>query len=425
MKCRICNTNIEKPFLSLGNQPLSNAFIKEEDLYKKEEYYPLDVYVCPTCKLVQVADYVPSNNIFKSDYAYYSSYSKTWVEHCKNYVDMIVERLKLDKKSRVIEIGSNDGCLLQNFEKYGIINVVGVEPSLDTANVAIARGIKTHKCFFDNHYVDNLLGNPVIDLIIGNNVFAHNPDLNQFVYAMKKALKSDGTITLEFPHLLQMLKNNQFDVIYHEHYSYFSLSTANRLLRSNKLFIYDVEEIPTHGGSLRIYVCHLEDYTKKESTNVGRILMEESQYGLDNLETYNDFAEKIKLFKKDIIYFMLMSSNSNLKLALNKKIVLYGAPAKGNTLLNYCGISKEFVEYAVDISSYKQGKYLPGTHIPIYHPDEIKETRPDYIIIMPWNLKEEIVSQLEYTKDWKCKLITLVPEISLIDRNITYPYYRR
>jgi SAM-dependent methyltransferase len=395
--------------LSLGNQPLSNSFIKEEDLYKKEEYYPLDVYVCPTCKLVQVADYVPSNNIFKSDYAYFSSYSKTWVEHCEQYVSMIVERLKLNNKSRVIEIGSNDGCLLQNFEKYGITNIVGVEPSLDTANAAIVKGIKTHKSFFNLHYVENLLGNPVIDLIIGNNVFAHNPNLNEFVYAMKKALKSDGTITLEFPHLLQLMKNNLFDTIYHEHYSYFSLSTANRLLRGNKLFIYDVEEIPTHGGSLRIYVCHLDDYTKKESSNVGRILMEESQYSLDNLHTYYyDFANRVIQYRKNILQFISVSS-------FKKKIVCYGAAAKANTLLNYCGIGKEFIDYIVDISPHKQDLYLPGTHIPIYHPDKIKETKPDYIIIMPWNIKHEIVKQLEYTKEWNCKLITLIPKIEILE----------
>ncbi len=414
MKCRSCNTEIKTPFLSLGNSPLSNSFVKEENLYKKEEYYPLDVYVCDNCKLVQVEDYVSSDLIFNQEYAYFSSFSKTWVEHCKTYVDMIVKRLNLNSNSKIIEIGSNDGTLLENFKKYDINNILGIDPARDAAHEAMKKGIDTHIAMFNNDYVKNTLNYNSVDLIIGNNVLAHNPNLNEFVKSMKYILKFDGVITLEFPHLLNLMKHNQFDTVYHEHFSYFSLISASELLNHNELVIFDVEEVSTHGGSLRLYVKHSIDNTKTISNSIRKIFETEIKYDLNKLSTYNNFANKVIQTKKDIIYFMLRLTTSQI-VSSKKKVVVYGAAAKGNTLLNYCGIGKEFIDYAVDLNPYKQGKYLPGTHIPIFHPDKIKEDKPDYIIILPWNIKDEIVKQLEYTKEWGCKLITLIPNISIIN----------
>ncbi len=415
MNCRSCNTNIETPFLSLGNSPLANSFIKEEDLYKKEEYYPLDVYVCDECKLVQVNNYVQADSIFNPEYAYFSSYSRTWGEHCKTYVDMIVKKLNLNHNSKVIEIGSNDGTLLENFKKYGIENILGIDPARDAAHEAMKKGIDTHIFMFNDHYVKNTLSPNSIDLIIANNVFAHNPNLNEFVQSMKYILKYNGTITIEFPHLLNLMKYNQFDTIYHEHFSYFSLISASKLLSQNKLTVFDVEEIETHGGSLRLYIKHSEDDSKVMSSSVRNLHKKEENYGLNKIPTYYKFADNVIQTKRDILYFMLKLTTPQI-MSSKKKIIGYGAPAKGNTLLNYCGIGKDFIEYTVDMNPHKQGKYLPGTHIPIYSPDKIKEDNPDYIIILPWNIVDEITKQLEYTKEWNCKLTTLIPNISIIEQ---------
>jgi SAM-dependent methyltransferase len=405
MYCKGCGNNIKEPFLLLGNSPLSNAFIKEKDLYKKEEYYPLNVYVCENCRLVQIEDVIPNIDIFNSDYIYYSSYSTSWIEHCKNYVDMIVKKLNLNYKSKIVEIGCNDGCLLENFKKYNIMPL-GVEPSTETANIAISKGIDVDKCFFNYNYVKKKIGNTIIDLIIGNNVFAHNPNPNEFIRSMRYILKQDGVITLEFPYLLNLIKYNQFDTIYHEHFLYLSLYTANKLITHNGLKIFDVEEIPTHGGSIRIYVTHSDnDIVIQDSVK----LLLNNEIELNDISTYYKFTNKIIKLKKDILEFIISLTKRD------KKIICYGAPAKGNTLLNYCGIGKEFINYTVDLSPHKQYKYLPGTHIPVYHPDKIKEDKPDYIIILPWNIKDEIIKQLEYTKEWNCKLVTLIPEIKIYD----------
>ncbi len=411
MNCRLCNTKIEKSFLSLGNSPLANSFVKEEDLYKKEEYYPLDVYVCSSCKLVQVMDYVSSDVIFNPNYIYFSSFSKTWVEHCKNYVDMIVKRLNLNDKSKILEIGSNDGTLLQYFKNYNIPseNIIGVDPAKDCANEASKKGITTHMFMFNDHYVKNVIGNSIMDLIIGNNVFAHNPNLNEFVQSMKCILKPDGVITLEFPHLLNLIKYNQFDTFYHEHFSYFSFKTASILLNHNGLSIFDVEEVLTHGGSLRIYIKHSSDITKYISNSVWEMFKKEEDFGLNNVSTYHEFADTVMKTKRDILKLLIHLKENN------KRIVAYGAPAKFNTLLNYCGTRNDFINYTVDMNPFKQGKYLPGTHIPIYSPDKIKEDKPNYIIIAPWNIKYEIVKQLEHTMEWGCKLITLIPNILITD----------
>jgi len=413
MKCRLCGCDIYEPFLSLGNSPLANSFITKENLYKKEEYYPLNVYLCENCKLVQVEDFVSSNEIFTPDYAYFSSFSEIWNNHCKLYVDTIVKKLDLYENSRILEIGSNDGTLLQYFLKYNI-KPLGVDPAKDAAKEASKKGVETHQFFFNKHYARDVIGVPVMDLIIGNNVLAHNPNLNEFVKAMKYILKPNGVITLEFPYLLNLIKHGQFDTIYHEHFSYFSLSTVRKLMIYNELEIYDVEEISTHGGSLRIYVKHLDDKLKKVTKNVTRILYDESYYGLNDINKYYEFSNKTINSKKIILKFVLSLSKKEF-LEPKKKIICYGAPAKGNTLLNYCGLGKEFIDYVVDMNPIKQGKYLPGTHIPIYSIDKIKEDKPDYIIILPWNIKDEIRKILEFTKEWNCKLVTLIPEVEIIN----------
>lgn len=406
MKCRICNTEISTPFLSLGNLPLVNSFVEEKNLYEKEEYYPLDIYVCGNCKLVQANDYVSSNLIFNTNYVYFSSFSKIWNKHCEDYVNMIIGKLNLNANSRIIEIGSNDGTLLKNFISKNILNVIGVDPAEDAAIEAIKKGVNTHIFMFNDHYVKNMLSPNSVDLVIGNNVLAHNTNLNELVRSMKYILKSDGVITIEFPHLLNIVKYNQFDTMYHEHFSYFSLYSAKKLFEINNLEIYDVEEIPTHGGSLRLYIRHKNKNTDM-SNSVYSILRKEIGYGLHEISTYDKFAKNVSKMKKDILSFMLKISD--------KKIACYGAAAKGNTLLNYCGLGKDFIEYTVDLNPHKQGLYLPGNHIPTYHPDMIMETKPDYIIIIPWNIKNEIIKQLEYTKEWGCKLVTLIPEVEIYD----------
>lgn len=412
MYCRLCNSNIEEPFLSLGNSPLANSYISKDNLYKKEEYYPLNMYLCNKCKLVQVDDFVTSDIIFSPDYAYYSSYSTSFLEHCKNYVDMIVSRFNLNQHSRVIEIGSNDGYLLQYFKPYNI-KVLGVDPAREASYEATKKGIETHRFFFNYHYVKQMLHPDIMDLIIANNVLAHNPNLNEFVQSMKYILKSNGVITVEFPHLLNIIKYNQFDTIYHEHFSYLSLTSVNKLFKNNGLTIFNVEEIPTHGGSLRIYAKHNDDIMKGISQNVENILTKESEFGLNNINTYINFKHKVEETKRNILD-LLISLKGNNSMYINKnhkiKTVAYGAPAKANTLLNYCGIRTDFIDFTVDMNPNKQGKYLPGTHIPIFHPDKIKENKPDYIVILPWNIKDEIMNQLSYVKEWNAKFITLIPE---------------
>jgi len=406
-KCRACETDIEKSFLSLGNSPVSNANIKKEDLNKMEPYYPLELYVCPECKLVQLEEFETAKNIFSSDYAYFSSYSKSWLEHCKNYTEMMINRFGFNENSYVIEIASNDGYLLQYFKEHNI-HIHGVEPAVNTAEVAIKKGIPTDITFFNESYALNLRNNGKLpDLIIGNNVLAHNPNLIDFVKGLKLALGKCGIITMEFPHLLKLIEHNEFDTIYHEHYSYFSLYSINKLFLKYGLEIFDVEELLTHGGSLRIYAKHIEDNSKPIKSSVLSLFNKEKLFGLYNLEFYNKFDERVKTSKRNILQFLIKVKNNG------KKIIGYGAPAKGNTLLNYCGIRTDFIDYTVDLSPHKQGKYLPGTHIPIFNPNKIKEDKPDYIIILPWNIKDEIIKQLEYTKEWNCKLITLIPEVKI------------
>jgi C-methyltransferase./Methyltransferase domain./Hypothetical methyltransferase. len=395
-------------FLSLGNSPLANLYLDESELHTTEAYYPLEVFVCDSCFLVQLEEYEAAERIFSATYAYFSSYSESWLQHCKEYTDMIVDRFFLNKHSHVLEVASNDGYLLQYFKEYGI-PVRGVEPAKNTAEVARKRGIPTDVTFFNSTYAKKLLEyDQQGDLIIGNNVLAHNPDLHDFVEGLNIALKPDGVITMEFPHLLRLMEKNQFDTIYHEHFSYFSFNVALTLFAKHDLEVFDVEEIPTHGGSLRIYAQHKEDIPKPRTQRVEKLLEKEATAGLFDVDTYYKFGENVKLTKRLLLQCLIHLKNSG------KKIVGYGAPAKGNTLLNYCGIRTDFLDYTVDRNPAKQGKYLPGTHLPIMHPDVIKQHKPDYILILPWNIKDEIMQQLGYIREWGGRFIIPIPTVTVV-----------
>lgn len=404
LKCRFCSSTLKTDFADLGMSPISNAYVKKEDLNKKENFYPLHAYVCDKCFLVQLEELESAENIFCEDYAYFSSFSSSWLEHCKKYSDKITSELNLSSESKVIEIASNDGYLLQYFKEKNI-SVLGIEPSASVANAAFKKSIETKIEFFGVECAKNLeKENIKADLIIGNNVLAHVPDIKDFVGGLSVLLKENGTITMEFPHLLNLINLNQFDTIYQEHFSYLSLLFVQKLFNSFNLDIYDVEELNTHGGSLRIYACHkgVYDITQR----VFEIHKKEENNGLYKIETYQKYNEKVKETKRNLLTYLIEIKKSG------KSIIGYGAPAKGNTLLNYCGIGKDFLDYTVDMSPHKQGMYLPGTHIPIKSPELIKETKPDYILILPWNLKDEITEQLAFVKEWGCKFIVPIPEVS-------------
>ncbi len=406
-KCRFCNNQLKKIFVDLGTTPLSNSFLKSQDLDKPEKVFPLKVFVCEKCLLVQVPEYETPDEIF-SDYAYFSSYSKSWLKHAEKYVNMIIKKNHLTKNSLVIEIASNDGYLLQFFKKKEI-QILGIEPAANVAKVAKDKGIRTLVEFFSEKFAKKISKeNMKADLIIGNNVLAHVPDINDFVKGMSTLLKSEGTINMEFPHLLQLIKDKQFDTIYHEHFSYFSLSIVKKIFEFHNLTIFDVEKIPTHGGSLRIYAKHQKNNKIKIENSVNEILNLEEKFGMLEINIYLKFSQKIKSLKKEIQEFFKEAKQNK------KKIVCYGAAAKGNTLLNYCNIGLDHIDYVVDRSSYKQGMYLPGTHIPIKSPDEIKKTKPDYILILPWNLQEEIIKQMSFIRDWQGKFIILIPEVKVL-----------
>jgi SAM-dependent methyltransferase len=362
--------------------------------------------VCEQCFLVQLPVFQSSEEIFR-DYAYFSSFSDSWLQHAAAYVNYMIDRFGYDTKSQIIEIASNDGYLLQYFNNKGI-PVLGIEPAKNVAQVAQQAGIQTLQKFFGCQTAMELSQKgEYADLLIGNNVLAHVPDLNDFVKGMKIILKPQGIVTMEFPHLMRLMAENQFDTIYHEHFSYFSFSIVNKIFDHHGLRIFDVDELSTHGGSLRIYAKHAENGTKGVSEDVEKLLEREATEGFENLKLYVTFNQKVQLTKRFILDFMVRTKNSG------KSIVGYGAPAKGNTLLNYCGIRTDFMEYTVDRSPHKQGYFLPGTHIPIHHPDKIRETRPDYVVILPWNLKVEIMNQMDYIRDWGGKFVTLIPEVRI------------
>lgn len=407
MKCRNCQKKLNFKWIDLGNSPPSNNYIKKKDFKKKEKKFPLKVYVCKKCWLAQTWDYARAEDLFKKDYAYFSSTSKTFLKHAKDYTDKIIKKLKLNNKSKVIEIASNDGYLLKNFKKKNI-PCIGIEPTIDTANFAEKLGIKVIKSFFNSKLAKNLTKDQNnADLIIGNNVYAHVPDICDFTKGIEILLKENGTVTLEFPHLLKLIKYNQFDTVYHEHFSYLSLSVVKNIFQKNNLKIYNVEEIKTHGGSLRVYGC------KKKAKfscnrNVKKILDQEISFGLKKIDTYKKFQKKIDAVKYEFLKFLNNEKNKN------KKICGYGAAAKGNTLINYCNIKNNIIDFICDASPYKQNMKLPGSKIPIYSPYKIKEKKPDYIIILPWNLSKEIQNQLSYIKKWNGKFVTVIPKLKIL-----------
>jgi len=373
-----------------------------------EPYYPLAVYICKRCFLVQIEEFKTAKSIFSKDYPYFSSFSESWLKHCKDYTAMMMRRFGFNNKSFVVEIGSNDGYLLQYFKQYDI-PVLGIEPAANTAQAAIKNGIPTDITFFDAFYARLMNENgKQADLIIGNNVLAHNPNLNNFVRGLKIVLKPNGIISMEFPHLLKMIEENQFDTIYHEHFSYFSFHAVQKLFNSHDLVLFDIERIPTHGGSLRIYARHKNNRSIPITNRVANILEKEQDAGLLDLKTYNSFRDKVQSTKRTLLKFLIEVKNEG------KKIIGYGAPAKGNTLLNYCGVRTDFLDYTVDRNTHKQNKYLPGTHIPIKHPDKIKEDKPDYILILPWNIKDEIMEQISYIRKWDGKFIIPVPAVEIL-----------
>jgi SAM-dependent methyltransferase len=405
MECRFCGAPLKHTFVDLGLSPLANNYVRKEDLEKKEYFYPLYVYVCEQCLLVQLEAVETPEQIF-SEYAYFSSYAESWLKHAREYVVSMVDRFGVNEQSLVVEIASNDGYLLQYFKAAGV-PVLGIEPADNVAKVAEAKGISTLVRFFGKTLASELAAQGVkADLLIGNNILAHVPDINDFVAGMKIILNPRGIITMEFPHLLKLMQLNQFDTIYHEHFSYFSLLAVRTIFNVHSLKIFDVQEIATHGGSLRIFACHQKD-NQSVSDNVENLCELEDAYGLTKVETYRNFGEKAKKIKRDILAFLIQVKERG------KKVVGYGAPAKGNTLLNYCGIGTDFLDYTVDRNPYKQGMYLPGTHVPILSPERILETKPDYVFILPWNLQEEITEQLQVTRAWGGRFIIAIPKVQV------------
>ena len=404
-KCRICEKKLEKTFVNLGYAPLSNSYLKK-NMIKNERENPLHVLICTKCLLVQLEEFESPKNIF-SDYAYFSSYSKTWLNHAEKYAKKMKKRLNLDSNNLVMEIASNDGYLLQYFKKYKI-PVLGIEPAKNIAKIAKKKEIPTITKFFSTKLAKELKkSEKQPDLLLGNNVLAHVPKLNDFVEGLKILLKPQGVITLEFPHILKLIEKNQFDTIYHEHFSYFSLLTLKKLFSMHKLVIFDVEELKTHGGSLRIFVKHKEDIFHKEKRSVKKIIEKEKKFGLTKISTYTNFYVNVNRSKEKLIQFLHKAKKDN------KTVIGYGAPAKGNTLLNFCKINSELIKYTVDINPNKQGMFLPGSHILIKNPNEIFKTKPDYVLILPWNLKKEIITQMKDIRKWGGKFVIPIPEVKI------------
>jgi hypothetical protein len=404
--CRFCGALLQHTFVDLGMSPLCESYVSVDRLNQMEPFYPLHVYVCDRCFLVQLEEYVSPEEIF-TEYAYFSSYSDTWLQHAKRYTDMMVERFRLTDQSEIVEVASNDGYLLQYFVEKGM-PVLGIEPAANVAKAAVAKGVPTRVDFFGAASAAALVAEGIgADLLIGNNVLAQVPDLNDFVAGMKILLKLQGVITVEFPHLMRLVEGNQFDTIYHEHFSYFSFIAAEQIFAAHGLTIFDVEELPTHGGSLRIFACHQQDPTKPVGERVVNLRERERQAGISGLHYYAAFGEQVRETKRKLLDFLIRAKRTG------KKIAGYGAPGKGNTLLNYCGIRTDFLDYTVDRNPYKQGKFLPGTHIPILHPDRIMETRPDYVLILPWNFKDEIMLQLAGIRAWGGQFLVPIPEVTI------------
>jgi SAM-dependent methyltransferase len=404
--CRFCGAALRRTFVDLGMSPLCETYPSAAELNRPEMYYPLHVYVCEACFLVQLDQYESAEKIF-GDYPYFSSYSDSWLKHCETYCESMRQSFGLDEKSLVVEVASNDGYLLQYFVRNQV-PVLGIEPAANVAKVAVEKGVPTLARFFGTRLATELASKgSCADLIIGNNVLAQVPDLNDFVEGLKILLKPQGILTLEFPHLLQLIEGNEFDTIYHEHFSYFSFLTAVRILNSHGLRVFDVEELPTHGGSLRVFACRREDSARRIERNVAKVLEQEKKARLDCVEGYQTFASQVKQTKFALVDFLLSAAQQG------KTVAGYGAPGKSATLLHYCGIGKDFIAYTVDRSPHKQGRFLPGSHIPIYHPDRIRETRPDYVVILPWNLKDEIIDQLHFIREWGGRFVVPIPKVTI------------
>ncbi len=405
--CRFCQAALTDTVVDLGMSPLCESYLAAEQLDRMEPFYPLHVRVCRACLLVQVGEYVRAEEIF-SEYAYFSSFSSAWLKHAEEYVSTITERLKLDSSSLVVELASNDGYLLQYFVTRGI-PCLGIEPAANVAKAAVERGVETQVAFFDQALGQKLrAAGRRADLVLGNNVLAQVPDVNSFVAGVPELLKEKGTATFEFPHLLQLFEGNQFDTIYHEHFSYFSLITAEAIFARHGLTIFDVEELWTHGGSLRVYARHASDASRPVSARLLALRDREERSGYREITTYTRFEQQVRETKRKLLELLIAAKREG------KRIVGYGAPGKGNTLLNYCGIRSDFLDFTVDRNPYKQGKFLPGTHIPILDPSRIDEVRPDYIFILPWNFKDEIMSQLAHTREWGARFIVPIPEAIVV-----------
>ncbi|PWN07815.1 class I SAM-dependent methyltransferase [Rhodohalobacter mucosus] len=407
-KCLHCNHPLTKTFTDLGTSPLCEEFVKPENQNSSQKIYPLHVYVCDECLLVQVHEYVSPEEIYE-DYFYFSSYSDSWLKHASDYVDKMMEEYGIGSDHFVVEIASNDGYLLQYFKEKGV-PVLGVEPSENVARAAIEKDIPTEKKFFGYDTSKELVSDyKPADLILGNNVLAHVPDINDFVSGLKVMLSEKGFMTFEFPHLMQLVENNQFDTIYHEHFSYFSLLVVDRIFARHGLKLFHVEELKSHGGSIRIYICHKENDDRPVRDSVTNMLRMEEDKGYTDIDFYTSFDEQVKRTKRELLkLFIELKENG-------KTIAGYGAPGKGNTLLNYCGIGKDFLDYTVDRNPAKHGMFLPGSLVPIYPPDKIRETQPDYVFILPWNLKKEIMNQISYIREWGGKFIIPIPEPEILD----------
>ena len=407
MNCRHCHHPLQHVFLDLGFAPPSNAYLNQEDLGKPERYYPLKLFFCEHCWLVQTEDYAQADELFSPDYAYFSSTSTSWLAHAKSYTDMISERLGLNRSSLVIEVASNDGYLLKNFVASGI-PCLGIEPTASTAAAAEKLGIPVLREFFGEALAKKLAAEArQADLILGNNVYAHVPDINDFTAGIKAALKPGGTVTLEFPHLMRLLEQTQFDTVYHEHFSYLSLYSVASIFRGAGLRIYDAEELPTHGGSLRVYGCHAED-GRDTSPAVARLLEEEKSRGMRDKEIYLQFQARAERVKDDLLLFLIEQKRAG------KKVAGYGAAAKGCTLLNFAGIKPDLLPYVCDAAPSKQGKYLPGTHVPILPPEAIRERKPDIVLILPWNIRAEVMQQMAHVREWGGKFAVAVPAIRVM-----------
>ncbi len=405
--CRICAKPLKHSFADLGMSPLCESFLPADKLDEMEPFFPLHAYVCDDCFLVQLKEYVSPSHIF-TEYAYFSSYSTSWVAHAKSYCEMIKHRLGLGPDSLAVELASNDGYLLQHFIALGV-PVLGIEPAANVAKAAIDKGVPTRVEFFGETYAQTLAGEGMMaDLIIGNNVLAQVPDVNDFVAGIAQLLKPEGVVTLEFPHIERLMAENQFDTIYHEHFSYFSLGTIEKLAARHRLKVFDVEELPTHGGSIRVYLAHATS-TRPLTNRVAGVLGREVARGLRSVDTYTKFDANVRQTKRRLLSFLISAKNAG------KRICGYGAPGKGNTLLNYCGIGTDFIDFTVDRNPYKHGRFTPGMHIPIRPVEAIEAARPDYILILPWNLKTEIISQMRFVKDWGAKFIVPIPEVTVID----------